>query len=469
MIAPMHPRNWDRACAAHLLRRTTFGAPPGEIERFHRMGLAAAVAALIDAEEDAYVFPLPPELEDFKAFETLRAELFAVRKDATKRVEAQRALQRAERAAIESLRGWWLRRMRFSTHPLREMMTLFWHGHFTSGMQKVRSAQDMAFQNETFRIHALGNFRTLAAAMPVDLAMMRYLDIIGSSKQKPNENFARELMELFLLGEGNYSEEDIRSAARAFTGYRLNRLKGIAVFEQNRADTTPISLMGKQGIQGPEGVVGTIVEHRACAPYIAGRIWRFFTDREPTRRQSHAWGEVFRGSGFNTARLLTAIFTSSEFYDENIRGSQIRSPVHWLVGTAKALEVPLAGDRTERGALRTLGQELFEPPNVKGWEGGRSWIGASTFLARCNLAGQLFLKGDHARKPDPSALAPKTIRNNAPALCDHLAARLLAVRVNAETRSALISAAMERGLPATDQTIFELLGLIMASPEYQLT
>ena len=467
----MDPSRWDRACAGHLLRRAAFGGPPGEIDRLHRMGLHASVDWLLAGEEDADLFPLPGELSDPAHFAGLRAALAAARGDEAAMADARQALQRAERTAIEALRGWWLRRMRFGMHPLREMMTLFWHGHFASGMQKVRSAEAMAFQNETFRLHGLGDFRILATAMPADPAMMRYLDILGSSKQNPNENFARELMELFLLGEGNYSEEDIRNASRAFTGYRLDRTQGRVVFQPARADSTPVEVAGKSGLRGPEEVVLTLIARPACAPHVAGRIWKFFTDREPTTAQRHHWGRVFRDSGFHVTRLLKAMFTSADFYAGEIRGAQIRSPVHWLVGTAKILEVPLSGDRDERAALRTLGQELFEPPNVKGWEGGRSWIGASTFLARCNLAGQLFLseQKDGGRRPDTRLLAPEAVRADATKLCDTLTHRLLAVQPGADTRKALIDAARGRGLPASDESIFEIVGLIMALPEYQLT
>jgi len=345
-------------------------------------------------------------------------------------------------------------------------MTLFWHGHFASGMQKVRNPRFLWAQNETFRAHALGNFAELAKEMPRDPAMMRYLDIAGSSAANPNENFARELMELFLLGEGNYSEEDIRQAARAFTGYRINPLTQTVSHIPRRADTGEKSLFGKTGNFDSDAVVDILLGRLQCAPFIAAKIWKFFAGSDPSPILAHKLGERFRGGGYEIKPLLREIFLSSEFYSPKVVGTQIKSPVQWLVGTSKSLETPLTGSRVEQDALKQLGQMLFEPPSVKGWDGGRSWISASTFINRCNLSSTLFLS---RQSPDPARLFPADVRGSAESLYEAVALRMLVVRPTAKEKERLISFVNERGLPASDSTISDLLHLVMSLPEYQIT
>ena len=219
MLQPLETKDWTVQAAAHLLNRAAFGGTPGEIQKLHSMGHAAAVRSLLDAGEELDLFPPP-------ALEPLAARMEAIKKEnLDEAASAERKQQERQRARQDEihLRHWWLHRMRETPNPAREKATLFWHGHWATGIRKVDDPFLMHQQNETLRAHALGPFAPFAKELTRDPAMMVYLDLQSNSSKNPNENFAREVMELFTLGEGNYSEKDISEAARAFTGYRLNR------------------------------------------------------------------------------------------------------------------------------------------------------------------------------------------------------------------------------------------------------
>jgi uncharacterized protein (DUF1800 family) len=317
-------------------------------------------------------------------------------------------------------------------------------------------------QNELFRGFAFGDFRQLAKEIPRDPAMMRYLDIANSSKSKPNENFARELMELFLLGEGNYSEEDIRESARAFTGYRIDPMSQEVRFQGQRADTGTKTFFGKTGAFTSDDIVEILVNQPQCARFITGKLWNFFAGSPPTEKTQAALAETFRSSGFQTAAVLKAMFLSPEFYSKEVMKSQIKSPVDWMVGSSKRLESPLTGSRAEQNALRDLGQSLFEPPNVKGWEGGRTWVSASTFILRCNLAGTLLVP-----PVDLKNAFPTETRKDPETLCDAACLRLLGGA--APDRETFLAFLKTKESPASDATVSDLLRLMMNSPEFQLT
>lgn len=465
MDTPSAPASWKREHAAHLLSRACLGASPAEVEAATNAGLRETVEKLLVGDEDTDLFPPPESIADKEAYIARSRMMVAARNDPEARAKAMQEMRRADQLAAEELRGWWISRLRHSPHPLRETMTLFWHGHFTSGLQKVGNPRFLWIQNETLRAHALGSFATLAKEIPEDPAMMRYLDITGSSVQKPNENFARELMELFLLGEGNYTEEDIREAARAFTGYRINPLTQTVVHASRRADTGDKTLFGKKGVVDSDDVVEVLLSRPQCAPYVSAKIWKFFAGTDPSPAMARNLAERFRGSGYQLKPMLREMFLSPEFYSPRVMGSQIKSPVRWLVGTAKALEMPLTGSRSEQDALRQLGQVLFEPPSVKGWDGGRAWISASTFLTRCNLASSLFLKKPGFR---PGQLFPEEDRPTSEALSRAVQARMLLAEPSAKEQRRLAAFVEGKGLPATDATISDLLHLTMSLPEYQL-
>lgn len=269
-------------------------------------------------------------------------------------------------------------------------MTLFWHGHFTTGVEKVRLTYFIWQQNQMFRANALENFRSLTKEVSRDTAMMRYLDLIESKKGVPNENFARELMELFMLGEGVcYTEDDVRDAARAFTGYRVDPSRGTFALLKRQFDSHNKTFMNRTGPFDGDDVIDIILEQPECASFITKKIWSFFASENPFPAIIQSLAMAFRTSHFDIRNLLREIFLSEAFYDPKVIRSQIKSPVQWIVQTVRVLESPLPPAPIVDAALKQLGQVLFAPPNVKGWEGGRAWINSSTLLFRYNLAGYL--------------------------------------------------------------------------------
>ncbi|MEX1118137.1 MAG: DUF1800 domain-containing protein [Terrimicrobiaceae bacterium] len=462
--------DWTRDHAAHLLARAGFGGNPAEIDAAHRAGATRVVDQLLDIREDDDLFPALESFSDKEAQIALAMSMRETKDDPTANMMARKQAREAEQKAIFELRAWWLQRMRYSANPTREKMVLFWHGHFACSFQKVRNPRFLWRQNELFRMHAFGSFRDLAGEISMDPAMMRYLDIAGSSNTKPNENFARELMELFLLGEGQYSEEDIREAARAFTGYRVNPLTQEVAYQPRRADTGEKSVFGKTGAYDAKGLVNLIVDQPECAPFLVNKLWAFFAGGKPTPATEKSLAQTYRHSNHQTRAVLRAMFLSPEFYAPAVIRSQIKSPVEWLVGTSKSLETALSGNRAQQNALRDLGQTLFEPPNVKGWEGGRSWISSSTFLARCNLAGTLFLSSSNQPgSANLNDLFPDGIRNDPQTLVEASATRLFLQSPSGPEKDRWLAFLHDKDFPATNETIADLLRVMMSSPNFQLT
>ena len=290
--------NWTVFEAAHLLNRAGFGGSPSEIETFHKRGRHGAVDWLLTARESAppakpawsekETVPLRKRLENDPEF----AKLSPAEQEKKSR-DLRQELQKENRQNGLSLLGWWVNRMRTTDAPLQEKMTLFWHDHFPSSTQKVRFPSLMLQQNELFRKEALGNFGRLTKEVAQDPAMMIYLDTVQSSKKKPNENFARELLELFTLGEGNYTEEDIKEAARAFTGFQLNRQKGVAHFARRRWDDGEKEILGQRGNFDAQGVVDLVLTKPECSRYLAGKIWEFFGYENPAPELRESLGKSF--------------------------------------------------------------------------------------------------------------------------------------------------------------------------------
>lgn len=462
---PSQPVRWPREQAAHLLARAGFGATPDQVEASAQAGLFPTVENLLRVGSDEDLFPPEDSFADKAPYSAALKEIAGLRNDPEAQRQARRRLRIMENSALADLRAWWLQRLRHSPHPLREKMTLFWHGHFATSVEKTRSVYLLWRQNELFRMHALGNFGELARAIPSDPAMMRYLDIAGSSKEHPNENFAREVMELFLLGEGHYTEEDIREAARAFAGWRINPASQMAAPVQRKMDDGEKKLFGQVGRFGATDAVDVILSRPQCAPFIAGKVWKFFAGRDPTPRTLGRLAERFRASRFDTSRLLRAVFLEEEFYSPAVMGTQIKSPVEWLVGAAIRLEEPISGSPAELAALDALGQKLFQPPNVRGWEGGKSWMSVSAFLSRCNLAYSLFLTGGGQK----SRLFPEEVRKSPEAVVASTEQRLFPMRVSSSAHAKLVDFAKAHSFPADEKTVRELLRFAMTLPEFQLT
>ncbi|MFZ4386965.1 MAG: DUF1800 domain-containing protein, partial [Chthoniobacterales bacterium] len=329
--------------AAHLLNRAGFGGTPKEIEALWSLGLEAGVLTILKADEDGDLFPLPPLVEPPARREFKNLEKAAVTEEDRKLLKKE--LNDAERLSMLDLRIWWLNRMRYTSAPFSEKATLFWHGHFATSNQKVNDPYLMWLQNETLRAYALGKFPDLLKAMSRDPAMIRWLDLGQSRKDHPNENFAREVMELFSLGEGHYSELDIQEAARAFTGYRVNPETGGFVFRVKEFDAGMKTFLGKTGPFSGDEIIDTIVSQPQCARFIGRKLWTFFVAANPTEETISKIADLLLSNGYDIGATLQVIFRSADFYAPKVVHHQIKSPVQWIMQTTKVLEIPLPDDR----------------------------------------------------------------------------------------------------------------------------
>jgi uncharacterized protein (DUF1800 family) len=292
------------ADARHLLNRAGFAASPAEIEAFASLTRAQAVERLLASTRGESVTPPPAwTSEPFQPLRPIR--------DMTP--EERLALQRERREKALELKAWWIEEMRTTPSPLTEKMTLFWHNHFVSGEQKVRSPQLMYRQNRLLRVHALGNFATLLHAVARDPAMVIYLDSASNRKAQPNENFAREVMELFTLGEGHYTERDVKEAARAFTGWSLDRDTGEFLFRRGQHDEGVKTVLGREGNLGGEDVLDLLLAHPRTAEHVVEKLWREFVSPLPEAAEVKRVARAYRESGYDIKVALRALLTSDAF------------------------------------------------------------------------------------------------------------------------------------------------------------
>lgn len=293
----------------------------------------------------------------------------------------------------------WMERLAETTHPLLEKMTLFWHGHFAC---RTNNAYYMQQLNNVHRKHALGNFRQMLLEVSKTPAMLAFLNNQQNKKGKPNENFARELMELFTLGRGHYTEKDIKEAARAFTGWQYGR-EGEFRFNERQHDNGSKTFFGKTGNFKGEEIIDIILENKQAAYFISERIYKFLVNDIPDPAHVKELGEHFYASGYQLKPLLEKIFTSGWFYDKANRGNKIKSPIEFITGLNRQFYVSYQNPKIQLLLQRSLGQVLFNPPNVAGWPGGQNWIDSSTLLTRMRLPSILLNGGviDFGDKTDP--------------------------------------------------------------------
>ncbi|MFW5652730.1 MAG: DUF1800 domain-containing protein [Planctomycetota bacterium] len=385
--------------ACHLLNRAGFGATPSEIRRVADLGLEGAVRSLTRPE--AITDPEPVEADRFDS-NIMRplseAERRAYRDARQNQDEAtvdrfrqrRQAQQREDRAQARELQRWWLSRMVSTSRPLVEKMTLFWHGHFATSYRGTENSYHLFVQNQTFRKYALGSFEALCHQIIRDPAMLAYLNNDNSRRRAPNENFARELMELFTLGEGNgYGERDIKEGARALTGYTFDHNQFI--FRGQWHDSGTKRILGRSGAFDGDDFVDLILAQSACSQFIAYKMYRFFVNDLPngpdrdTQQYILGLASQFRRSDYSLTDLIETMLMSAHFYDPaNVR-SQIKSPVNLAVGAYRTFGLPATNMDPVIEATSLMGQQVFVPPSVKGWEGGRSWINTSTLFVRQNL------------------------------------------------------------------------------------
>ena len=405
----------------------------------------------------------------------------------------QQAEQKNQRERLVELRAWWLQRMAAGTGPLREKMTLFWHGHFATSAVKVRDAYLMWRQNDLFRRLGTGNWLQLLIEAAKDPAMLIWLDQAQSRKEHPNENFAREVMELFTLGEGHYTERDVTEAARALTGWSYDRKTQSFVARPLWHDRGAKTIFGQTGNFDGEDFLGMLVAQPQAATFITGKLWSFFAGEPPGEELATALAATFRNAGNDFKPLLRTMFLSEEFYSPSIIRNQVKSPVQWLVGSVRVLERSLPQPLVCAALTRNLGQDLFAPPNVKGWDGGLSWITTNTLLARYNeaatlvqgnlaaAAGGMFANRPKAKRQptrrlnqvrvsavDVAKLLTEKERTDVEALIPALERRLLQARLTLEQDKVLREyLAGQRQLD--ESAILNAIRLVMSTPEYQVT
>jgi uncharacterized protein (DUF1800 family) len=335
----------DRAAIAHLLRRATFGPAPGQVEALNAGGLSAALDQVLTATPPA--LPTPPNLDGWDP------------------------------------PIWWMLRMSDPAVGLAEKMTWFWHAHLCTSIDKVGSWLMMWNQHMLLRNNALGNFRTLLQQITIDPAMLIYLDGDPSVVEAPNENYSREVMELFALGTGNYTETDVRNGAKALAGWDVNWDTGVATFFPEYALTTPVTFLGKSVMRYNE-VVDAVCDHAACAPFIAGKLHKFFHGVDPSSSRRTELATIFRNNNLEIRPLVEAILRDPAFFDPSVRMNRAKLPVEWVTHAFAAAGNSDGG--WQASVADNLGQLPFYPPSVAGWPGGTRWLAAANAIARADLA-----------------------------------------------------------------------------------
>lgn len=359
---------WNRDAAAHLYRRAGFGATPQELDRAREQGLEATVAGLIDYEG-----------VDNSALE---ARLAALGPEPT--------------TAIEIV-TWWLTRMVFTARPLEERMTFFLHDHFATGLRKVQRADWMLGQNRLLRKFALGDFTDLTIEVSRDPAMLIWLDNFTSRKQSPNENFGRELLELFTLGHGNFSEADVKAATRAFTGWTISRQTEEFTFIDAFHDYGQKTFLGHTGDWNGDDIVRFACADRSHAPFIAGKVFGWLAWDEADESTIAPFAEAYASSGNSLRELVETILRSEAFYSERARWAKVKSPVDFVVSALRQLEISRDATRFAIGILAAQGQLPFDPPSVEGWPAGMTWLNSGTLLGRMNFASAASALADPVR------------------------------------------------------------------------
>ncbi len=490
MLKPLSSERWNFTTAAHLLNRAGFGGTPAEIEKLAAMKPADAVAYFVEYDS------IPTSLAgpEWAKPDPDRADKFKAAKNATpeERRQMLREVQRNQREEMMELRNWWLQRMVSGPRPLQEKMTVFWHGHFATSVEKVRDPYLMWRQNDLFRRHAMGNWQSILVEVGKDPAMLVWLDQAQSRREHPNENFAREVMELFALGEGHYTEKDVSEAARALTGWSFDRMSQEFIDRPFAHDRGEKTIFGRTGYFNGHDFLEMVATQPQSARFITARLWTFFAGEPPSEELVTALAETFRSHGNNFKPVVQAMLLSEEFYAPSVVRNQVKSPLQWLVGSVRLLERPLPPPLVSYGLMRNLGQELFAPPNVKGWDGGVSWITTNTLLARYNEAATL-VQGDLApavagmfpRNPDAAKQGARRLENarigSAPvsrlfneadrqdqdALVQAIQKRMLQGKLKPEQEKALREYLVSKN-KMTDEVVRHAVRLVMSTPEYQL-
>ena len=356
---------------ARLFHRTGFGPKPGEFAAALSAGVASTRSKVL-SPPSTVSFVTPPALTDLGPRPAPNSPAV---------VEFSQQL----RYQNQLLFMWWLDEMVTSPHTLQEKMTWFWHGHWATSIGKVNYALPMFNQNVTMRKFALGNFKDFAKAMFSDGALQVWLDGQENTVKAPNENFSREMMELFTLGVNRYTETDVKELARAFTGYQVSRSSGVVTFNARRRDAAAVTVLGKTAVMSPEEVIDHLVSQDNSALFIAERIWyRFVSSQEPLP-QNHPMVKAFANRDLSA--LMNSLIESSAFSQE--KNSMVKSPIEWFVGLCRALAITpsqLPSPTKLYNYLEMLSQVPFSPPNVGGWPADQAWLSSASAQFRVSFA-----------------------------------------------------------------------------------
>ncbi len=445
-----------RMQAAHLLRRAGFGGTSADIDEMVAISHAEAVDKLLNLKYDGNLaFNLERKLQE-NGYEV----------------------------DYNTMAYWWMVTMARTRQPLQEKMTLFWHGHFTSSFSKVRDDVLLLEQNQLFRDNALGNFKDLVKKVSRNPAMLDYLDSQANVKGKPNENYARELMELFTIGIGNYTEQDVREAARAFTGWSFK--DRAYIFNARQHDEGQKTFMGKTGNFNGDDIIDAVLARPESGRYIVSKLWKFFAYDNPEQAVVDRLTDIYFKNNYELKPVLQAIFTAPEFLSDKAYRALIKSPVEYVVGMIK----DLGAANIETNAVRVadgMGQILFNPPTVKGWDGGLSWINSTYFFNRVNTAEALVSnRGQQNFRFSPYDLLGSKV-DSAQSAVAQLVNTFLDGQTGSEVKAALTEYLSNgQSLSATDFTaaaantankpdakaldvrLRGTLHLIMSSPDYML-
>lgn len=500
LTGEIRPEEFGFGEARHLLWRAGFGGTTAQIATLASWGPEDAVDYLLEYDD------IPFETDSESGFDSdiirpLSADerRMVARARASNDEEllarvrvARQMRERDDRQQMAQVQRWWLRRMIQSPRPLEEKMTLFWHGHFATSYRAVENSFHMLAQNAMFRANATGSFADLLHAIIRDPAMLAFLNNNTSRKGSPNENLAREIMELFSLGEGNYSEQDIKEGARALTGYTFD--DDSFVFDERNHDAGRKTILGRTGNLGGDEFVDAILASRHCGPYIVRKLWNFFVSDLPqdereldadTRALLRILSSTLTMNDYRLRPVLRRLFLSRAFYAPSVMAQQIKSPVVLVVGAIRSLQTPVRDLSTLADALELMGQDIFLPPSVKGWDGGRAWINTATLMVRQNIMNYLIL-GKTATGYDPMAsrqvydterlvgeiVRVRSERGDAGTLDTAAFARellsLMLGRTPEDGMRALRELAEKRGGRLERDVILGMLLLAGSMPEYQL-
>ncbi len=409
-LSPLNKNDWTLGHAKHLLERAGFGANYKEINRVYRLGPEQAVLLTLNGGaieriapfkefEHSGIFdqsldPFPPSRPALTAAAKISGEGLGIKV----REGVNRPLQpivnkffywlRASRLETDRIVYWWANEMLATDHPLKEKIALFWHGHFAVNEDKVRDYRKMLGMLKLLRKHGLGSAKDLVNLVAKDPAMLVFLDAGVNTKNAPNENFAREIMEMFTLGDGKYSERDVREGARAFTGWEVEGLN--FNFASTNHDNGKKTFLNETGSFGGEDIIEIIFEQNECGDFIASKLFTFFvTENVPPLLRSDL-GEILRTADYDVSKFLHTIFLSKGFYSEEVVGQRIKGPVELMVSTYRKLNLSkVPGNPDFNTSSELMGQRLMHPPTVAGWAGGKSWINPSLLFERNNFVLEL--------------------------------------------------------------------------------